>query len=108
MDKWFWSIVCQAIALLQVLKLGFIQQQNLLLRPFLKVKSQKKIEWWGKDKPISKYFIMFVLGGIQQLRGPNFDQFWPPLHLEWTSMDILHTPLPPCPQKVDKISPFPP
>ena len=32
-------------------------------------------------------------GGIQQLRRPNFTQFWPPTPqlLEWTKMDILDT-----------------
>ena len=38
-----------------------------------------------------------LLGGIQQLRGPNFDLFWPPPPLEWTRVDILHTPSP-CPR----------
>ena len=37
------------------------------------------------------------LGGIQQLRGPILIQFLPPPPLEWTSVDILHTP--PCPKK---------
>ena len=32
------------------------------------------------------------LGGIQQLRGPNFDQFRPPPPLEWTSVDFLQPP----------------
>ena len=36
----------------------------------------------------------FVLGVIQQLHGPIFAQFWPPPPLEWTSVDILHTPSP--------------
>ena len=30
-------------------------------------------------------------GVIQQLRGPNFTQFWPPPLLNWTIVDILHT-----------------
>ena len=30
------------------------------------------------------------LGVIQQLRGPNFTQFWPTSPLEWTVMEILH------------------
>ena len=29
------------------------------------------------------------LGFIQQLRGPNFTQFWPPSPLEWTIVNIL-------------------
>ena len=56
MDKLFWSIACRAIALLQVLKLGFIQQQNLLLRPFLKVKSPPKLS-----------FNIFVLASLLAL-----------------------------------------
>ena len=56
MDKLFWSIACQAIALLQVQKLGFIQQQNLLLRPFLKVKSPPKLS-----------FNIFVLASLLAL-----------------------------------------
>ena len=32
-----------------------------------------------------------TLGVIQQLRGPNFTQFWPPDPLEWTKMDILYS-----------------
>ena len=31
-----------------------------------------------------------TLGVIQQLRGLNFTQFWPPPPLEWTIVDILH------------------
>ena len=31
---------------------------------------------------------------IQQLRGPNFTQFWPPTPLEWTIDDILHNTYP--------------
>ena len=30
-------------------------------------------------------------GVIQQLRGPNLIQFWPPKLLVWTIVDILHT-----------------
>ena len=30
-------------------------------------------------------------GVIQQIRGPNFTQFWPPTPLEWTFVDILQT-----------------
>ena len=38
-------------------------------------------------------------GVIQQVRGPNFTQFWTPTPLEWTKMDILNTiyPLSPDP-----------
>ena len=37
--------------------------------------------------------MQFLFGQwvIQQLRGPNFIQFWPPIPLEWTIVDILHT-----------------
>ena len=31
-----------------------------------------------------------MLGVIQQLRGPNVGQCWPPIPLYWTVMDILH------------------
>ena len=37
------------------------------------------------------------LWAIQQLRGSNFSQFWPPTPLEWTEMDILHSIDPLCP-----------
>ena len=30
-------------------------------------------------------------GGIQQLREPNFTQFWPPTSFEQIKEDILHT-----------------
>ena len=42
-------------------------------------------------------------GVIQQLRGPILTQFCPPPPLEWTSVDIFHSP-PPCPrgQKFEK------
>ena len=33
------------------------------------------------------------LGAIQQLRGQNLTQIWPPSPLEWTSVDILFLPL---------------
>ena len=39
-----------------------------------------------------KWISNYGLGGIQQLRGPNFDQFRPPPFLEWTSVDILQPP----------------
>ena len=32
-----------------------------------------------------------MIWGIQKLRGPNFTQFRPPLPLQWTNKDILHT-----------------
>ena len=51
--------------------------------------------WW---LDLFKYFpsvvcsiLFFRYGGTQQLRGPNFTQFWPPPPLEWTNMDISKT-----------------
>ena len=37
------------------------------------------------------YLNSFDLGVIQQPRGQDFDHFWPPTHLTWTSMDISLT-----------------
>ena len=34
--------------------------------------------------------VQHPYGGIQQLRGPNFIQFWPPTLLEWIIVDILY------------------
>ena len=48
----------------------------------------------GKSNETATFMITStfnkVLGGIQQLRRPNFTQFWPPTPLEWTIVDILH------------------
>ena len=46
----------------------------------------------SKKNPPNVHSVFTPLGGIQQLRGPILTQFWPPPPLEWTSMDILHTP----------------
>ena len=35
-----------------------------------------------------KKLLLQTLGDIQQLRGPNFTQFWPPPHLERTIEDF--------------------
>ena len=34
--------------------------------------------------------VIVFKGGIRQLRGLNFTQFWPPTLFEWTIVDILH------------------
>ena len=41
-----------------------------------------------------RYVCLFARGGIQQLRGPYFTQFWPPPLLEWTIVDILKCMIP--------------
>ena len=40
------------------------------------------------------HFLLLAFGGIQQLRGPNFTQFWHPRPLKWTKMVILDTNYP--------------
>ena len=54
------------------------------------------LRWMAKVLRKSVKALDFTLGGIQQLRGSILTQFWPPPPLEWTSVDILHTP--PCPR----------
>ena len=39
---------------------------------------------------VARYFDGSWLGVIQQLRGPNFTQFWPPTLLEWTIGNNFH------------------
>ena len=59
---------------------------------FYKMESWKSIlsfeckDYQMKNSPT----LSATLGGIEQLRGPTFTQFWPPTTL-WTILDILHT-----------------
>ena len=53
--------------------------------------NQEKMNWELKLKTWLLESVSIVVGGIQQLRGPNLNQFWPPSLLEWTIMDILYT-----------------
>ena len=43
---------------------------------------------WRKRGDLYRKLYLRV---IQQLRWPTFTQFWPPTHLEWTIVNILHT-----------------
>ena len=40
--------------------------------------------------------VIVLKGVVQQLRGPNFTQVWPPTLLEWTIVNLLHTNYTPC------------
>ena len=57
------------------------------------------VEWSSTEElSVQTYIYHFLwrhLGDIQQLRWPNFTQFWPPPHpLKWTIVDILHEAYP--------------
>ena len=43
------------------------------------------------ETPCKFTHVCYKLGAIQQLRGPNVRHFLPPIPLEWTKMDILHS-----------------
>ena len=41
---------------------------------------------------LSSVALLLLLGVIQQLRGPNFTQFWPPTHLKWAIVEKCYIP----------------
>ena len=46
----------------------------------------------------NKFFYIIRKRGIQQLRGPNITQFWPPTHLGWTIVVYIISMLCSCDQ----------
>ena len=62
----------------------------------------------AKFEFISLFYVICHQLQIRQLRLPNFTQLWPPTHLEWTTMDILHTLIVKWPSVDFLLTPYPP
>ena len=87
-----------------------VRNQNwMLLMLDIYLKQLSRGLGFSSFKVTAAVILCIILGVVQQLRGPNFTQFWPPPHssgqlwtftwyllfVTWPSVDFLLTPCPP-------------